>query len=136
MRGPAEENGAVFVSATRFTYRRLSHMPFVFCHGLLLRRQWDRVDGAIGMFTGASLPERTTYTVSAWTTEADLHRWMGSRYHVRLMKDYRGYLESSRAVSWLEKAFDPNAAWREALARLDASRATSSAAPAATQPRT
>jgi hypothetical protein len=120
MPGPAKREGSVFVIATRFTYRHLWHVPFVVWHGLAMRRHWDRVEGAIGMFSGASLLERTTYTVTVWRTEADLQRWMGSSYHVRLMKDYRGSLESSEAIGWLTEAFEPNEAWREALARLGA----------------
>jgi hypothetical protein len=117
--GPvAPSGGAIFVSATRFTYRSHRHMPLVLWHGLALRREWGRVEGAIGMFSGASLLERTTYTVTAWRSEKDLRRWMRSPYHLRLMKDYRGFLESSSAVSWTEEAFEPKAAWREALSRL------------------
>jgi hypothetical protein len=93
-------------------------MPFVFWHGLALRSGWDRVEGAIGIFSGASLLERTTYTVTAWRSEQDLQRWLGSKYHRRLMSDYRETLESSGAVGWLAQTFEPRAAWREALARL------------------
>jgi hypothetical protein len=133
--GPAEREGTVFVSATRFTYRRFWHMPFVFWHGLALRRQWGRVEGAIGMLTGASLFQRTTYTVSAWTTERDLQRWIGSRYHAHLMKDYRGYVESAGAASWLTEVFEPHAAWREALARLGAPAASRRSGTSARGPR-
>jgi hypothetical protein len=34
------------------------------------------------------------------------------------MRDYRGYLEGSAVVSWQAEAFEPKAAWREALSRL------------------
>ena len=119
VKGPAATSGTVFVSATRFTYRRSWHMPFVFAHGMLLRSRWSMIDGAVGMLTGADLPARSTYTLSAWLSEAHLHRWLESPRHARLMRDYRHYLESSSAVTWLAAAFEPRAAWSEALSRLD-----------------
>jgi hypothetical protein len=118
MRGPAAIDGVVFVSATRFTYRRSWHMPLVFWSGLRLRSQWSAVPGAVGMFTGGSLPDRTTYTVTAWSSEPDLGRWLRSPQHVRLMRDYKDRLESSAAVSWLSEAFEPRAAWAEGMSRL------------------
>jgi hypothetical protein len=119
MRGRAVAHGAVFVSATRFTYRRMWHMPFVFWHGMALRRRWSEVDGAIGMFTGGSLAERTTYTLSAWSTEPDLARWLRSPEHARLMRDFQPWVTNVTAVSWLAEAFEPRAAWREGLSRLE-----------------
>jgi hypothetical protein len=119
MPGPAASDGSTtFVIATRFTYRKLWHLPLVFWHGYRLRSRWGKVEGAIGIFTGGSLLERTTYTVTAWRSEQDLRRWMGSAYHQRLMRDYRGNLEGSAAVTWQVEAFEPRAAWREALSRL------------------
>jgi hypothetical protein len=118
MPGPVSSASSTFVSATRFTYRKLWHMPLVFWHGLGLRRQWGSVEGAVGIFSAGSLLERTTYTVTAWRSEQDLRRWMGSAYHRRLMRDYRAYLESSAAVGWRTEAFEPKEAWREALSRL------------------
>ncbi len=95
-------------------------MPFVLWHGLRLRRQWSGVPGAVGMFSGASIPDRTTYTVTAWSSEVDLGRWLRSPQHVRLMRDYKAYLESSAAVNWLSDAFEPRAAWAEGMSRLNA----------------
>jgi hypothetical protein len=122
MRGPATDRGTVFVSATRFTYRRLWYLPTVFWHGMTLRSRWPEVAGAVGMFTGASLLARTTFTLTAWRGEDDLHRWMRSDYHAGLMRSYRSWLESSSMVSWSTEAFDPESAWTEGLARLRKSR--------------
>ena len=118
VRGPAAASGTVFVSATRFTYRSQLHMPFVFGHGLLLRSRWRTIDGAVGMCTAGSLLTRSTYTVSVWAAEASLNRWLESTHHARLMRDYKGYLESSAAVSWLTDSFHPRTAWSEAMSRL------------------
>ena len=77
--------------------------------------------GAVGIFVGGSLLQRTTYTVTAWRSERDLRRWMGSAYHGRLMREYRGRIESS-AVSGQTDAFEPKTAWPEGLSRLGVSR--------------
>lgn len=112
-------SGSVFVSATRFTYRSQWQMPFVFWHGLLLRGRWGAIDGAIGMRTGGSVLTRTTYTVSVWTTELHLRRWLESTEHARVMRDYKRHLESASVVGWVTDAFDPHAAWSEGLSRLE-----------------
>jgi hypothetical protein len=118
--GSAPGSARVFLSATRFTYRSLRSMPAVFAHGLQLRAQWPMVDGAIGMRIAASLRDRTTYTLTVWSSEQDLDRWLVSPYHARLMREFRDRLESSCAVSWTAETFHPREAWTEGMRRLRA----------------
>lgn len=120
MPGPETKSSAVFLSATRFTYRKQRYMLSVFWHGLRLRGQWSTVDGAIGVFEGASILERTTYTLTAWRSAEDMGRWLRTPYHARLMRDFSGCLESSAAVSWLTDSFEPRAAWVDGMKRLEA----------------
>lgn len=58
------------------------------------------VEGAVGVYLGADLRERTTYTVSLWTSEAELRKWLTSPAHLRLMRKYRGRMESSSAIGF------------------------------------
>ncbi|MFT3925293.1 MAG: hypothetical protein QM778_22335 [Myxococcales bacterium] len=122
--GPAAPGASVFLSATRFSYRSFLSMPAVLTHGLRLRSQWPTLEGAVGMWTAASLYKRTTYTLTAWSSEQDLARWIMSPYHTRLMRDFRGHLESSCVVSWTAPAdtasFEPHVAWAEGMQRLRA----------------
>src|SRR5690242_17706779 len=118
-RGPLDGcEGTVFVSATRFTYRRLWHMPLVLRHGLRLRREWPAVSGAVGLSSGADLLRGTTYTVSVWRSEADLQRWLRSPAHMALMRDFRGRMASSDAagwtMGWTADRLSLSQAWQEA----------------------
>lgn len=120
MAGPAAGHGTVFLSATRFCYGHMRHMPFVIWHGLRLRSGWGAVEGAVGMYSGASLRTCTTYTVSAWTSPEALSRWLRSPAHAALMRGFRPHLADSSSLRWTTEQFEPRAAWREGMARLAA----------------
>jgi hypothetical protein len=111
-------DGTFMLSATRFTYRSLIDMPGVFWHGLGLRKSWSRIEGAVGVFLAGDFLKRTTYTVSVWNAEVDLHRWLASPDHARLMRLYRRRMQSSAAVSWNAEGFVLRDVYREGMARL------------------
>ena len=119
-RGPeaARESGPVVVSATKFTYRRLRYMPLVAFHAWRLRRAWRVRPGAVGLITGGEPFNRITYSLSAWTSEDDLRRFLGSPEHVKLVRGFRRRLVGSTSVLWEADAFSPDEAWREGLRRL------------------
>jgi hypothetical protein len=110
--------GSYFVSATRFTYLSYMSMPLVFWHGLRLRRTWPAVDGAVGLSIKSDLKTKTTYTLSVWRRAEDLHRWVRSPRHARLMSMYGSRLNSSAVASWSSPAVDLRALWREAMNRV------------------
>jgi len=112
--------GPVYVSATRFTYQNVRHMPLVFWHGLRLRRGWPHVEGALGLSVMADLAARTTYTLSVWRSPEDLHRWVRCPDHGHLMRGYRPLLASPASDGWLAGTFDLHTAWGEALKRVGA----------------
>src|SRR5215469_604762 len=112
--------GPVYLSATRFTYQHVRHMPLVFWHGLRLRRAWPRIEGAIGVSIMAEFATRTTYTLSVWRSPEDLHRWVRCPDHARLMSGYQPLLASSAAHGWPAGTFDLRTAWCEALKRVGA----------------
>lgn len=121
--GPAAASGSVLVSATRFRYRRWRDMPAVWRHGWRLRHAWSSREGAVGLFTAVELTRPVTWSLSAWTGEEDLRRFMRDPGHVALMRAFRPRLAESTSVTWRAAAFDPEPAWREAVARLGAARA-------------
>lgn len=110
----------VLVSATRFTFRRYWHLPLILWHGTRLRQDWSRIPGAVGMAVAVDLKRRTTYSISVWTSEQDLQRWLRSPYHAALMRGYRGRVESSAASRWQVARFERHGKWDEALRRLAA----------------
>jgi hypothetical protein len=131
MQGPSNASAPIFLSATRFTYRKLWDMPLVSWHGFRLRSAWGQVEGAVGMFTAASFLDRTTYTLSVWKSAADFMAWVRSPHHAHLMSGYKDRLESWSSVTWSADTFRRSDAWEQALSRLDASEAK---APGVTRP--
>src|SRR3954453_9414390 len=113
--GPAAgASGTVVVSATKFTYRRFRDMPAVIVHGWRLRRGWGARPGAVGLITAGEPLRRVTYSLSVWTSEDDLRRFLGSPEHVELVRGYRRRLEASISVLWEEaEPPSPGQAWRE-----------------------
>src|SRR5437762_648504 len=92
--GPAAgAPGPLVVSATRFAYGRWRDMPMVALHGWRLRRTWGRRPGAVGLITGGEIFNRVTYSMSVWTSEEDLRRFLRSPEHARLVRGYRPRLE-------------------------------------------
>jgi heme-degrading monooxygenase HmoA len=93
-------------------------MPLVFWHGLKLRRSWPQLKGAVGLSIMSDLRTRTTYTISVWRGEADLHRWVRSADHAPLMRAFRPRQISSAIDSWQTDKFELRIAWREALKKI------------------
>src|SRR5436190_12437922 len=120
--GPASgASGPVVVSATRFEYRRRRDLPMVAFHGWRLRRAWGRRPGAIGLITGNEPLGRVTYSLSVWTSEDDLRRFLRSPEHMKLVRGYRPRLAASTSTLWETDRFSPRSAWAEALERLTSS---------------
>jgi hypothetical protein len=109
---------SMLVVATRFTYKKLWHLPGVFRNGTKLLRSWPGVEGAMGVSAAADVLKRSTYTISVWRSEVDLRRWLGSKDHADLMRRYRSRLESSDMAKWHVDSFDLLTAWRESQRRL------------------
>jgi|SRR3954453_11164730 hypothetical protein len=119
--GPAAgASGTVVVSATKFTYRRFRDMPAVIVHGWRLRRGWGARPGAVGLFTGGEPLRRVTYSLSVWTSEEDLRRFLRSPEHLEIMRRYRPRLAASTSVLWETDELSPGSAWHEGLRRLAA----------------
>lgn len=108
----------LLVSATRFTYRRIWHMPGVFANGMKLYRMWPEFEGSVGVSIAADLVRRTTYTISVWRSEEDLMKFIGHPLHRVIMNEYRERIESSSAATWQVETFSLAEAWSRACATL------------------
>src|SRR5262249_49245858 len=102
------------VSATRFTYQSLWHMPGVYWNGLRLRRAWPLFPGSIGVSIAADWRRRSTYTISLWRSEEDLRKFVSHPAHLALMRAWRPRMESSSFTTWTVESFDLGEAWRKA----------------------
>ena len=120
--GPATgERGAVLVSVTDFTASRLLDMPGIFQAGLRLRREWPRLDGAVGMWLWVEPHRLRCGSVSVWESEEALHGFVAWPVHVDIMRRYRGRGQL-RSTTWSAERFDATAAWREARRYLSGAR--------------
>lgn len=78
---------------------------------------WYGLPGAIGLYLWIDLPKRCVGSLSVWTNETDLQRWVGLPRHVQVMRRYkpRG---TARSAQWSCEAFDRLAILNEAKRRL------------------
>lgn len=112
-------SGPYFISATRFTYDTLRSLTTAMWHGLRLRATWPQVDG-VGLSVMVDVRTRSTYTISVWTSHAELQSWVRTAHHARLMKDCRPRLVDSAYEGWQATTLDLQECWRHALRRIGA----------------
>jgi hypothetical protein len=109
----------VFVSVTDFRVHKLRDIPSVAAAGARLRRGWPQLPGAVGLWTWIDLPQRRVGSVSVWTSEADLSRFLGSPEHVAIMKKFRARMAGS-STAWRADRFTRADIWRRAKSRITA----------------
>ncbi|THA73609.1 hypothetical protein E6R60_23595 [Streptomyces sp. A0642] len=110
--------GAALVSVTEFTPRRPWSAPGVAMAGMALRRVWDGLDGAVGLWLWVDpdpLRPRSG-SVSVWRAERDLYAFVARPDHARIVRSHRDR-GSMRSTTWTTGSFDPDAT-REAARSL------------------
>ncbi|TDD66253.1 hypothetical protein [Actinomadura rubrisoli] len=117
-RGPAKSRGPILVSVTDFT-GTARDLPRIYRAGLELRRAWPDLEGAVGLWLWTRPLQRRSGSVSIWTTEADLHRFVAWPPHVAIMRRFR-HRGRIRAHTWEVDHFDPGQIWARAHQLLDA----------------
>ncbi len=116
--GPvARADGPVIVSLTNFSVHRRRHWPGVYLAGLRLREGWYAMPGAVGLWLWTQPLAGRGGSVSVWTDEADLRRFVGLPLHLAIMRRYRprGAVESH---TWRMDSFIPDVARAQARRRL------------------
>ena len=113
-------SGPYYISATRFTYDTLRSLSGVIWHGLRLRSGWPQIDGAVGLSVMVEIRTRSTYTISVWTSHAELQSWVRTAHHARLVKAYRPRLIDSAYEGWQATTLYLAECWRHALRRIGA----------------
>jgi hypothetical protein len=103
--GPATgADSAVVVSVTDFAVHHRRHLPGVWLTGLRLRMGWYAMPGAVGLWLW-SLPTRARGgSVSVWTSEDDLRRFVGLPLHVDVMRRNRDR-GTLRSTTWTADEF-------------------------------
>ncbi|WP_433478111.1 hypothetical protein ACQPZP_14390 [Spirillospora sp. CA-142024] len=111
--GPAAGDGPVLVSVTDFTCANPLDLPKVFRAGMDLRRAWPDLEGAVGVWLWARPLRRRCGSVSVWTDEAALKRFVGWPPHVAIMRRFRNR-GTIHAHTWEADRFDPAETWARA----------------------
>ena len=116
--GPeAATSGAVLVSRTDYVGERWRDIPRIWLDGMRLRHAWPSLQGAVGLWLWAAPDQRRSGSISVWTSEDDLMRFVRWPKHVTIMRRYRD-LGSLVASSWTADSGDADAVWREGMRRL------------------
>ncbi|GGQ04640.1 hypothetical protein GCM10010266_30310 [Streptomyces griseomycini] len=112
-------DGGVLVSVTEFTPHRPWTAVCVSAAGLALRRTWQDVDGAVGLWlwVAPDLPRPRSGSVSVWRDEKDLTGFVTRPDHLRIMRAYRRR-GVTRSATWRTERFAPDAAQEAARALL------------------
>src|SRR4051794_30293938 len=98
--GPAHDHhGDVVVSVTDLSLDRWRDVPTAAATGLRLRLGWYAMPGAVGLWLWSIPLERRSGSVSVWTGEDDLRRFVGLPKHLAVMRRYRDR-GTLRAETW------------------------------------
>ena len=116
--GPAGPDGRpVLVSVTDFYIPRTRDLIRATLEGLRLRRAWPSMPGALGLWLWVKPLSRRSGSVSVWSSNEDLRRFVGWQRHVQIMRRYRPVGELTSASWWTER-FDVSEIWETAERRL------------------
>ena len=97
---PASPDTDVVVLASRLRLRSLRHVPGLLRHALKIRRQVRRSSGALGVSLIAQPFARTFWTLSAWTGDDAISRFVGEEPHRSTMTRYHDRLEHADFITW------------------------------------
>jgi hypothetical protein len=98
-------DGPMIVSLTEFTPRHARDWPLIARDGLALTRGWWAMAGAIGVVLYGDLRHRCGGSLSLWTSEEDLRRFVALPRHTAIMRRYRDR-GTVRAAVWTAEDLD------------------------------
>jgi len=105
--GPeSRADGPIVVSVTDFAVARWRDVPRVTLTGLRLRLGWYAMPGAVGLWLWSMPARRRSGSISVWTSEDDLRRFVGLPEHVAVMRRNRERGEL-RSTTWRAERYAP-----------------------------
>jgi hypothetical protein len=116
---PRPGQDPVVVSFTEFQAHRWRDLPGIIRTGRDLRRAWWAMPGAIGASLWLEPTRRRGGSLTVWTSDEHLRRFVRLPRHVAVMRRYRDRV-AVRSATWTTRAFSATTAYAEAPARLDA----------------
>ncbi|MEK8145398.1 hypothetical protein NKH18_40485 [Streptomyces sp. M10(2022)] len=114
--GPARDpasggcaDDAAVVNVTEFTPHRPWTAAGVTLAGIALRRAWQEIEGAVGLWLWAdpNLLRPRSGSVSVWRAERDLQAFVARHDHMRIVRSCRER-GSMRSTTWRTGRFDLN----------------------------
>jgi hypothetical protein len=115
--GTDTPTGPTVVMASRLELRRRRDVPAFLLASLRLRRAFRGATGSIGLGLAAQPWSRTFWTLSTWTTQADLRAYSASPLHRAVMRRFRRAMAGATFVEWTHAELAPPT-WEEARHRL------------------
>jgi hypothetical protein len=104
--GPVDPGDApVVVSVTDFSVHHRRVLPGVAANGLRMRMGWYAMSGAVGMWLWMLPTAGRGGSVSVWSSDEDLERFVSLPHHVDIMRRY-GDRGSVRSTTWTAERFD------------------------------
>ena len=117
----------VVVLGSRLELRRYRGIPGFLSAAMAVRKQVHSSDGALGVSLIAQPTRKTFWTLSAWTDQASLDAFVGSRPHLDVMGRFRDRLTSTGFTTWAvaspelpKRGSNAKNLWRDAKTRLAA----------------
>jgi hypothetical protein len=118
--GPAADAPGPFLfSFTQFTPHRVRDLPAIWLAAERLSGELVEIEGACGVLVYFRPGRRSVGSLSAWTGEAALARFVSLPYHREIMRRYRPRGLPLRSAKWWAEELRVDSALREgaALAR-------------------
>jgi hypothetical protein len=126
---PAPDSGEVVVLASRLELPSYRLVPGFMRRAMAVHRATKTADGLIGASLDARPTRKVFWTLSVWTDDASLRRFVGHPVHRAVMQRYRGRTRSATFTTWTVPADSPlPPSWADAKARVEAVRAADRAA--------
>lgn len=95
----AADGGGVIVSVTDFAAAHLRDVPAIALTGMRLRQGWYAMPGAVGLWLWSLPLERRSGSVSVWTSDEDLRRFVTLPAHVAIMRRFKK-VGRLRSATW------------------------------------
>jgi len=108
---------ATTVQASVLRLRRLRDVPAFMAAALRLQAAFDISPGAIKMSLRAAPLRRTFWTLSHWSSDADLRGFVVHPAHLELMRRFRPAIRSSNFITW-HTTDDLPPTWQDAARRI------------------
>jgi hypothetical protein len=109
MPGPVDPHEApVVVSVTDYSAHHRRTLPGVAANGARMRMGWYAMSGAVGLWLWMRPTAGRGGSISVWTSEEDLERFINLPHHVDIMRRYGGR-GAVRSTTWTADWFDRHA---------------------------